>query len=140
MQGIFGKKVCFLQGCRVNTFKLGLDSLLVRFEGETFPVPVLQHKHDGDPEYAERAPLFVTSGSKFRISAYEADMLGVNAAEQNDMMDARFQYFRFPVTLSRYKKEEVSPCTTCCCAWLRQACLPQGSDDQAQADIGGILV
>ena len=67
MQSIFGKKVCVLQDCRINTFKLGFDSLLVWFEGETFPVRVPQNKHIGDPSYDERAPESVTSGGKYFI-------------------------------------------------------------------------
>ena len=82
-----------MQDVRVSTFKIGFDSLLVWWEGESFPVPLTQNKYDGDKEHTERAPVFVTAGAKFRIPKTEAEALQVNAAEQDDMMDARFQYF-----------------------------------------------
>ena len=118
MQTIFGKKVCVLQDCRVNTFRLGFDSLLVWWEGENFPVPVPQNKNDGEPMYKEKAPVFITAGSKFRICPEEARKLELNAREQNEMMDARFNYFHFPCSLSKKKKVKVKTCKKCFALWL----------------------
>ena len=139
LKDIFGKKVCVLQDVRVSTFKIGFDSLLVWWEGESFPVPLPQNKYDGDKEYTERAPVFVTAGAKFRIPKTEAEALQVNAAEQDDMMDARFQYFFFPHTLKKEEKVEVAPCAHCFAKWVvnddlgasDQICTPCLSQSQA---------
>jgi hypothetical protein len=58
LQGIFGKKVCVLQDVRVNTFKVGFDSLLVWWEGESFPVPLPQNLHKGDRDWWRMAALW----------------------------------------------------------------------------------
>ena len=118
MQQIFAKKVCVLQDCRVNTFKLGFDALLVWFEGEDFPVPVPQNKNEGDPLYTGRAPVFITAGSKFRINPEEARTLDLNVREQNEMMDARFKHFHFPCTVPKRKKVKVPVCKKCFAFWL----------------------
>ena len=47
MQNIVGKKVCILQEVRVNTFKFSFDSLLVWWEGESFPVPHAKEHSQG---------------------------------------------------------------------------------------------
>jgi hypothetical protein len=69
-------------------------------------------------DYDERAPVFVTAGAKFRIPAAEAELLQVNSTEQNDMMDARFQYFFFPRTLTAREKVDVPSCASCFSKWV----------------------
>ena len=101
LQGIFGKKVCILQDVRVNTFKLGFDSLLVWFEGEPLTVPMPRNLYKEDREYSEQAPIFISSGSKFQIPGKEAQELSLDPYEQNEMMDARFRFFHFPCSLSK---------------------------------------
>ena len=135
LQGIFGKKVCVLQDVRVNTFKLGFDSLLVWWEGEKFPVPLPQNKHDGDKEYVDKAPVFITAGSKFRIPRKEAETLQVSEDVQNDMMDARFSYYYFPRTLLAHQKVEVPPCPRCFASWLlgSPAATPATRVDESRA-------
>ena len=118
LQEIFGSKVCVLQDVRVSTFKLDFDSLLVWFEGEKFPVPLPRNSHSKDKWYNERAPIFISSGSKFRIPEAEARRLQVDAEEQNRMMDARFQFFHFARSLSKHEKVECAPCARCFAEWL----------------------
>ena len=118
LQDIFGKKVCVLQDIRTNTFKLGFDSLLVWWEGDEFPVPMPQNKHSGNRDYTEKAPVFISSGGKLRISKAEALELEVCETEQNNMMDARFRYFHFPVTLKADEKVAVLSCRRCFADWL----------------------
>ena len=118
LQAIFGKKVCVLQDIRVDTFKLGFDALLVWWEGESFPVPLPQNRHDGDRTYTEAAPVIVTSGDKLRISAGEAKRLQVDPQKQNAMMDDRFVYFHFPRTFHKDEVVEVDPCARCCAEWI----------------------
>ena len=118
LQKIFGKKVCVLQDIRVETFKLGFDALLVWWEGETFPVPLPQNRHDGDRTYTETAPVIATSGDKLRISANEALRLQVDPEKQNAMMDDRFLYLHFPRTFRKDEVVEVDPCARCCADWI----------------------
>lgn len=118
LQGIFGAKACVLQDVRVTSFKLDFDSLLIWFEGEKFPVPLPRNRHDKDRYYDERAPVFVSSSSKFRIPQAEAQHLRVNEEEQNRMMDARFVYFHFPRSLTKVEKVEVAPCARCFAQWV----------------------
>eukprot|EP00973_Karenia_brevis_P036865 5079268-Karenia_brevis.AAC.1 len=125
LQSIFGKKVCVLQDVRINTFKLSWDSLLVWFEGESFPVPLPRNRFDEDKMYDERAPVFVSSGAKFVISQAEAQELCVNPYEQNDMMDARFRFFHFPCTLTKAQKKEVKACHRCFAEWILRDTAPQ---------------
>ena len=118
IQDIFGKKACVLQDVRVNSFKLSFDSLLVWWEGESFMVPLPRNQFKDDREYAEAAPVFISSGSKFTISAKEADQLQVDVYEQNGMMDARFRFFHFPCTLTREQKKVIPPCARCFAKWV----------------------
>ena len=120
LQEIFGAKVCVLQDVRVSSFKLDFDALLVWFEGEKFPVPLPRNTHAKDKWYSERAPIFISSGSKFRIPEAEARRLQVDPEEQNRMMDARFQSFHFPRSLTKWEKVECPPCPRCFAAWLCQ--------------------
>ena len=118
LQKIFVKKVCVLQDVRVDTFKLSFDSLLVWWEGDSFPVPLPQNRHDGDREYKEAAPLIATSGSKLRIPLAEALRLSLDPEQQNSMMDDRWQYFHFPRTFLKHEVIAIPPCARCCAKWL----------------------
>ena len=127
LQDIFGKKICVLQDIRTETYKLAWDSLLVWWEGESFRVPLPQNgQHMGDKLYEERAPVFATSGSKLRISAAEAHRSRLNEQEQNEMMDARFKFFCFPVSVPENKVIKVEPCPACFAKWVRDASPPPG--------------
>ena len=118
LQEIFGAKVCVLQDVRVSSFKLDFDALLVWFEGEKFPVPLPRNTHTKDKWYDEKAPVFISSGSKFRIPDAEARRLQVDAGEQNRMTDARFQSFHFPRSLTKHEKVECHPCPRCFARWV----------------------
>ena len=87
--------MCVLHDCKVNVFKLGFSSLSV------FPL----NKHNGDPSYDERAPVFATFGGKPRITTEDAEKLGEDSAEQDDMMDARFRSPWSPETLRKDEKK-----------------------------------
>ena len=52
------------------------------------------------------------------IAEEEAQKLGVDAAEQNRMMEARFRNFHFPRSLSKDEKVEVPACTACFSKWV----------------------
>ena len=127
LQDLFGKKLCVLQDLRVNTFKIGFDSLLVWFEGESFPVPRPQNRHDGDKLYKERAPIFVSSGAKLRIQRDEAERLELDEAEQNRMMDSRFCFFHFPHSFTGDTAREMPACPKCFAQWLRETPAPMGA-------------
>ena len=118
LQQIFGKKVCVLQDIRIDTFKLSFDSLLVWWEGESFPVPMPQNRHDGDRLYAESAPVIATSGDKLRIAAHEAQRLQLCPDKQNSTLDDRFVYFHFPRTFLKKEVVEVEPCGRCFAEWV----------------------
>ena len=118
LQELFGAKVCILQDVRASTFKLAWDDMLVWFEGEQFPVPMPRNRHDKDKVYMERAPVFVSTGSKFRIPAVEAERLQVNADEQSRMMDSRFRMFLFPRSLTEQEKIVTPACKRCFATWL----------------------
>lgn len=133
LQEIFGSKVCLLQDVRVVSFKLDFDALLVWFEGEKFPAPLPRNRHDQDMHYTERAPVFISSGSKFRIPRTEAQHLGVNEDEQNRMMDARFAYFHFPRSLTKDEKVEVPSCAHCFSKWICAGDAVEGAEVVGQA-------
>jgi hypothetical protein len=116
LQDLFEKKVVVLQDLRVNTFKMPFADLLVWFEGEAFRVPLPQNHYRGDKLYNERAPVFASGGSKLRISPHEVFELGVDAAKQNDMMDARWTYFHHPASLQVCA--DCAPCARCFAMWL----------------------
>jgi hypothetical protein len=118
LEKLFGAKVCVLQDIRTSTFKLAWDDLLIWFEGDRFTVPLPRNRHGGDRDYAERAPIFISTGSKFTISKKEADQLGVNRQEQNAMMDARFRFFHFPRSLTAAEKIVTPACKRCFAVWL----------------------
>jgi hypothetical protein len=118
LQEIFGSKICVLQDVRVSTFKLSWDDLLVWFEGEKFPVPLPRNHYDKDMMYTERAPIFVSTGSRFRIPGAEAERLQVNAEEQNRMMDSRFRAFFFPRSLAEHEKLTTPACKHCFAKWV----------------------
>ena len=118
LQEIFGAKACVLQDVRISTFKLDFDSLLVWFEGEKFYVPFPRNRFEKDRLYTERAPVFISSGSKFRIPHEEATRLQVNEEEQNRMMDSLFMYFHFQRSLAKEEKMEVAPCARCFAQWV----------------------
>ena len=90
--------------------------LLVWFEGEAFRIPLPQNHYRGDKLYNERAPVFASGGSKLRISPHEVFALGVDAAKQNDMMDARWKYFYHPASLQVCT--DCAPCARCFATWL----------------------
>ena len=118
LEGLFGAKVCVLQDVRTSTFKLAWDDLLVWFEGEKFNVPLPRNRHSQGMLYSERAPVFISTGSKFCISEQEAACLKVDAQEQNKMMDARFRFFHFPRSLTAAEKRKTPACKRCFAAWL----------------------
>ena len=118
LQELFDKKVCVLQDFRATTYEMGFDDLLVWFEGESFQVPLPQNTHKGNKLYTERAPLFISAGSKLRISPKEALALQVAPEEQNDMMDARFKFFRHPAPVPPRHLRSVRPCPKCFATWL----------------------
>ena len=120
LQDIFGAKVCVLQDVRVSSFKLDFDALLVWFEGEKFAVPLPRNAFMKDKLYVDKAPVFISSVSKFRIPEEEARRLQVDAEEQNRMMDARFQSFHFPRSLTKREKVECPACPRCFGEWLCQ--------------------
>ena len=84
-------------------------------------MPLPRNRFMEDREYSERAPVFISAGSKFAISAKEADELHVKAYEQDDMMEARFRFFHFPCTLTKYQNREVAPCAACFARWVMEA-------------------
>ena len=51
-----------------------------------------------------------------RISPDEVFELGVDAAKQNDMMDARWKYFHHPASLQVCA--DCAPCARCFAKWL----------------------
>lgn len=120
LQGIFDKKVCVLQDFRASTYDMGWDDLLVWFEGETFEVPMPQNAHKGNKVYSEKAPIFMSAGAKLKISDREASSLQVDPDEQNDMMNARFKFFRHPVPVPIAHRRNVQPCARCFAGWLAQ--------------------
>ena len=130
LQQIFGKKVAVLQDVRVSTFKLSFDSLLIWFEGETFPVPMPRNSFKEDKEYSGKAPMFLSSGAKFAIPDKEAKELQLDPYDQNEMMDARFTFFHFPCTLPKAGRRDVSPCPKCFAKWVcsmpQDLCEPTG--------------
>ena len=118
LQALFDKKVCVLQDFRASTYQMGFDDLLVWFEGESFEVPLPQNSHKGNRVYSEKAPLFISAGSKLRISQKEAVELQVNPEEQDAMMDARFTSFRHPVPVPQSRLRKVKPCPKCFARWV----------------------
>ena len=118
LQEIFGKKICVLQDFRATTYDMGFDDLLVWFEGESFQVPLPQNSNKGNRLYDEKAPLFLSAGSKLRISEREAQLLQVDAEEQNDMMNGRFRLFRHPVAVPPSQRRSVKPCAKCFSCWM----------------------
>ena len=118
LQNIFGKKVCVLQDLRVSTFKMGFDSLLVWWQGESFPAPLPRNMHKEDVLYTEAAGSFASAGQKLRIPLKEAWAAEVDPAAQNEMMDARWRYFHFPVSLDKGVRVDISPCPKCFATWL----------------------
>jgi hypothetical protein len=116
LQDIFEKKVIVLQDLRTDTFKLPFADLLVWFEGESVRVPLPQNHYRGDRTYNERAPVFASAGSKLRISPQEAAMLLLDGSRQNEMMDARWNYFHMPASMQ--DGVECLPCARCFAEWL----------------------
>ena len=121
-QCIFGKKVVVLQDLRSSTFSLPWDHLLAWFEGETFRVPLPQNHHQGDGIYTEAAPIFASGSDRLRIDRYEAAMYQEGHRVQNEMMDTRWVYFYFPVSMP--PNLEVRPCGRCFAEWLVTEDLP----------------
>ena len=130
LEELFGAKVCVLQDVRVSTFKLAWDDLLVWFEGEKFTVPI---KFCKDKLYAERAPVFISTASKFCMGKQEAERLKVDPFEQGAMMDARFRFFHFPRTLTADEKVETRPCKRCFALWLQHGSLGFEGEQSASA-------
>ena len=111
-----------LQDFRAQTYDMGFDASLVWFEGESFYVPLPQNHNKGNKLYSEKAPIFISAGSKLRISAKEAWTLQVDMHQQNDMMDGRFTYFRLPVAVPPHCRRPVLPCAKCFAKWLCEDC------------------
>ena len=65
--------------------------------------------------------MFISSGSKFVLSAQEAAALQVDPYMQNEMMAARFRHFHFPCTLAKEQKKVVAPCACCFATWIIDA-------------------
>ena len=97
LEELFGAKAGVLQDVRATTFKLAWDDLLVWLEGEKFIVPLPRNRHEKDRLYCERAPIFISTATKFCMPESEAKRLQVDSYEQNRMMDARFCPFFFPI-------------------------------------------
>ena len=81
-------------------------------------MPLPRNRHGEDRDYTERAPIFISTGSKFTIPAKEAEKLAVDPPEQNAMMDARFRFFRFPRSLTASEKVDTPTCKRCFAVWL----------------------
>ena len=126
LQEIFDKKVCVLQDFRTSTYQMGFDDLLVWFEGEKFVVPLPQNTNKGDKLYDQRAPVFISAGSKLRIPLKEASTLQVDPDEQNVMMDGRFRFFFHPVAVTNPDRT-LKPCPRCFAEWM---CSPELDDMQ----------
>ena len=118
LEKLFGAKVCVLQDVRTSTFKLDWDDLLVWFEGDQFTVPLPRNRYAEDRDYAEQAPIFISTGSKFTIYIQEAEKLGVDRQEQSAMMNARFHFFHFPRSLMAAEKVDTPACKRCFAVWL----------------------
>ena len=118
MMEIHGKKVCVLEDLRVATFGLGWDAYLVWWEGQPLPVPMPQNQHKGALDYTDKAPVFATAGEKMRIPLREAVDLGLDPQVQNNMMDARWQYFQFRHAFVGEERRPVPACGHCFGKWL----------------------
>lgn len=97
---------------------MGWDDLLIWFGGERFEVPMPQNTHRGNKTYDEKTPIFISAGSKMRMDPREAWTLQVNATEQNQMMDTRFNFFCHPIPAPGTYRRRVAPCR-CFATWLR---------------------
>ena len=89
---------------------------MIWLEGEAFQVPRPQNTFKGNQLYNERAPVFISAGDKLRISPQEAFLMQVDPTQQNEMMDARFTFFKFPTAIPN--GTVCQPCGKCFADWL----------------------
>ncbi|CAE6960478.1 unnamed protein product [Symbiodinium sp. CCMP2592] len=118
LQSIFDKRIMVLQDLRVDSLKLSFDALLVLLEGQALEVPLPRNHFAANKVYTGTAGCFATSGNKLRIPHCEAVKLNVLPAEQDAMMDARWQYFRFDHAFSAADIEKIEACASCYANWV----------------------
>ncbi|CAE7261067.1 unnamed protein product [Symbiodinium sp. CCMP2592] len=118
LQSIFDKRIMVLQDLRVDSLKLSFDALLVLLEGQALEVPLPRNHFAANKVYTGTAGCFATSGNKLRIPHCEAVKLNVLPAEQDAMMDARWQYFRFDHAFSAVDIEKIEACASCYANWV----------------------
>ena len=118
LQGLLGKRACVLQDIRSESFGLEWDTLLVWLEGQPFSVPLPRNKCSSDAIYTAAAPIFATAGEKLRISVAECNRTGLDARQQNEMMNVRWRCFHFCHKFNERTVVRVPPCPRCFATWL----------------------
>ena len=140
MQGVLHKKASILQDLRPTSLHLSWDSLLVWLEGSAITVPVPRNQGAEDVLYTSAAPVFVSSGEKFRIGLEACMKENISDREkQNDMMDSRFRFFAFPCSRPAAELIQCPPCGRCMALWLQAGESTEaaaGSQEAAAAESG----
>ena len=120
MQGIINKKVAVLQDLRASSLRLSWDSMLVWLEGSPITISQPRNQASEDLVYTGRAPVFISSAEKFRITMQECLKQGLeDPASQNAMLDARFRYFAYTRERPQGQMVHCPPCGPCFSEWLQ---------------------
>ena len=120
MQGIINKKVAVLQDLRPGSLRLSWDSMLVWLEGGPITISQPRNQASEDLVYTGRAPVFISSAEKFRITMQECLKQGLeDPASQNAMLDARFRYFAYTRERPQGQMVHCPPCGPCFSEWLQ---------------------
>ena len=128
MQGLLGKKVAVLQDLRTNSLRISWDSLLAWLEGTPIVISLPRTSAAEDILYSDRAPVFISSAEKFRISVEACVKENISdPSAQNLMMDSRFRFFHFWKSRPTAQIVECSPCGRCFSTWLQVGDHPQPS-------------